>query len=256
MGLLADQLQLVAITSLSIATKFCEVNKRISRLDLIWLCDHKYTSDEHRAMEVRVLQTLNFRVHTCTPIFVIETLAVVLQLPRVVQEMASYMCDLMMIETDALGVQPSSIAAACVIVAMHNLKMPTSVPQPTTFQQVAFVTRTDLAELRLLACTVQSLHLRDFFVNGHGKTIDAVVRPSSVHSTLCAVFERYSSFSGLNTLVALIQPRPAFLLTCGHTDHCGWCGQETCASETKRSMGCFIEQFPEILASKSHWRRF
>ena len=207
-------------------------------------------------MEVRVLQTLNFRVHTCTPIFVIETLAVVLQLPRVVQEMVSYMCDLMMIETDALGVQPSSIAAACVIVAMHNLKMPTSVPQPTTFQQVAFVTRTDLAELRLLACTVQSLHLRDFFVNGHGKTIDAVVRPSSVHSTLCAVFERYSSFSGLNTLVALIQPRPAFLLTCGHTDHCGWCGQETCASETKRSMGCFIEQFPEILASKSHWRRF
>ena len=45
MGLLADQLQLVAITSLSIATKFCEVNKRISRVDLIWLCADKYTSD-------------------------------------------------------------------------------------------------------------------------------------------------------------------------------------------------------------------
>jgi len=249
MGLLANKLQLVAITSLSIATKFCEVNTRISRLDLIWLCDLRYTSGEHRAMELHVLQTLHFRMHTCTPIFVIETLAVVLQLSRVVEKMASYMCDLTMIETDALGVQPSSIAAACVIVAMHNLKLPESVPQSITFQQVAYVTRTGLSELRLLACTVQRLHLRDFFVNGHGACIDAVVRPPSVHTPLCAVFERYSSFSGLNMLVARIQPRPAFLLTCGHTHHCGWCGQETCARETKRSMGCFIEQFPAPLSS-------
>ena len=73
MGLLSSQLQLVAITSLSFPTKFCELNKHILHIDLMWLCEHKYTSDEHHAMEVHVLQILNFSIYTCTPISGIKT---------------------------------------------------------------------------------------------------------------------------------------------------------------------------------------
>ena len=250
------QIQLLGATCLFIASKFCEIEKHPSLSDMVWVCDSAFTHQEHRAMELQVLQITGFRIHSSTPFSFIEALSLLLKLSPAVEAMASYMCDLFMIETDAIGMQPSSIAGACLIVAMHNLEVPDSGTPCMSFKEVAFVTRTPIPEMRSLACKVQSLHLLDFFVNGHGKAIDSVVRPPSLRDPpLRAVFERHSSLAlplsahtPTPTPAALTQPRRALLEIFGRTHHCGWCGEQACAEEMQRTMGCFVEHLPASLS--------
>jgi len=161
----------------------------------------------------------------------------------ILETMACYMCGLFMIERHAIGVHPSSIAGACLIVAAHTLRESsfTVGTQSISFKEIALVTCTPIPEMNLLTCKVHSLYLMDFFVNGLGQDNQSVVRPKlSLSSNLNAVY-RFHSSPQKRIPAALTQPRRAFVETVGHKCYCGWCGKEACATETRRTMGYFEE---------------
>lgn len=255
-----SQIQLLGATCLFIASKFCESATHPSLSDMVWVCDTAFTHQEHRNMELQVLQTTSFRVHSSTPFSFIEALSLLLQQPPAVQALACYLADLFMIEAESIGTQPSSIAGACMVVAMHNTvynnEELASVKRRTSFKEVAFATRTSIPEIRALACKVQSLHLLDHFVNGNGKSDTSILRPPSVRDPpLRAVFERHSALvlplsEVMPTPAALMQPRRAVVEICdtARTHHCCWCGEEACAEETRRTMHEYIELVPASLS--------
>jgi hypothetical protein len=78
--------------------------------------------------------------------------------------MAFYICDLFMMETDAIGIKPSSIAGACLIVAMRNIKPPDRLQHETSLPDMALVTRTPISQMTSLVGKVQLLDLLDFSV--------------------------------------------------------------------------------------------
>ena len=238
------QQQLVGITCLHTAASACELVHHKALEDLVDICADTFSKEEHIAMNLHLSQLVPLGLHSCVPNDFIAKLSRLLQLGACVETMACYMCDLFLIERHALGVQPSSIAGACLIVAAHTLRESSFAvgTQSISFKEMAFVTRTPISEMSLLTCKVHSLHLMDFFVNGLGQDKLSVVRPTpSLTSKLNAVYSLHSS-PQKPMPAALTQPRRAFVQTVGHKCCCGWCGKEACATETWRIMGCFVEQ--------------
>jgi len=238
------QQQLVGITCLHLAATACEPvvhNKTLQ--ELVIQCNNTFTEDEHIAMNGHLSQLVPLGINSCMPNDFIAQLSELLQLGLCLESIACYMCDLFMIERHAIGVQPSSIAGACLIVAAHTLRESSFAvgTRCICFKEMAFVTRTPILEMRLLTCKVHSLHLMDYFVNGLGQVNKLVVRPKPPSSSTLNAVYRFHSSPQKHTHAALTQPRRAFLQTVGHKCCCGWCGKEACATETKRTMGCFVE---------------
>jgi len=236
--------QLVGITCLHIAATACEPVHNKTLQELVMTCANTFTQDEHIAMNGHLSQLLvPLGISSCMPNDFIAKLSELLQLGLCMESIACYMCGLFMIERHAIGVQPSSIAGACLIVAAHTLRESSFVvgTRSICFEEMAFATRTPISQMRLLTCKVHSLHLMDFFVNGLGQDNNLVVRPKPPSSSTLNAVYRFHSSPEKPTHAALTKPRPAFLQTVGHKCCCGWCGKEACATETLRTMGCFVE---------------
>jgi hypothetical protein len=235
--------QLVGITCLHIAATACEPVHNKTLQQRVIICDNSFTHDEHIAMNGHLSQLVPLGMNSCTPNDFIAKLSELLQLGPCLESIACYMCGLFMIEWHAIGVQPSSIAGACLIVAAHTLRELSFVvgTRSICFTEMAFATRTPIPQMRLLTCKVHSLHLMDFFVNGLGQDNKLVVRPKLPSSETLDAIYRFHSSPEKPTHAALTQPRRAFLQTVGHKCCCGWCGNEACATETLRTMGCFVE---------------
>ena len=237
------QHQLVGITCLHAAATACEPVYHKTLQDLSRQCAHSFTMEEHIAMDTQLTQTVPLGHNSCVPNDFIVTLSRLLRLGACLETMACYMCGLFLIERNAIGVQPSSIAGACLIVAAHTLRESSFIvgTKFVNFKEMAQITRTPIPEMSILTCKVHSLHLMDFFVNGLGKDNQSVVRPRhSLSSNVNAVY-RFHSSRPKRKPAALTHPRRAFVKTVGHKCYCGWCGKEACAMETRRTMGCFVE---------------
>lgn len=234
-------IQLLGASCLFIAAKFCETSHP-SLSDLVWVCDHAFTHQQHRDMEMEVLDMTGYDVRSVTPCSCIEALCHLLQQPDAIKAMASYMADLFMLESDSVGRSASCIAAASLLVAFNTVNPPAEGAEDAAMRQhvnvsdLAYATRRSVSEIRLMACKIQQAHLLDYFSNGHGKDIAwRVVRPPPVRQPrLRAVFERHSvvkEVHGGHRVVppALAHARPIALLlragVCGGVSSSGGGGQ-------------------------------
>ena len=229
----ADKLPLLSATCLWIASKFCKDagNLCMSVADMMDICGPNSDKTVIKSMEIYVLNLTGGRIHSPTPCSFIQGLSLLLQLPPAVEAMAFYMCDLFMIEPEAIGIKPSSIAGACLIVAIHYIGDAVHADGGTQFpnpQEMAIVTRTLIPEMCTMAYKVQSLYLLDISVNGLSKDDKSVVNPPPhpvlkcytstrkdiISRALCAVFEHHSNLALIQTLTT---PAALFLKTMSDT---------------------------------------
>ena len=207
-GVPHKQQQIVGITCLHTAATACELVHHITLQDLVDQCDNTFTKEEHIAMDRHLSRLVPLGLNSCMPNDLIAKLSRLLQLGPCLETIACYMCGLFMIEKQAIGVQPSSIAGTCLIMAAHTLRESSFAvgSQSISFKEMAFVTCTPIPEMCLLTCRVHSLHLMDFFVNGLGQDNQSVVRPKPPStSTLNAVY-RFHSFLKSPSLPRLRSP--------------------------------------------------
>jgi len=143
-------------TCLWIASKFCQNMKHLSIADM--------NMPGLRSMEVHILKVTGGQIHAPTPFSFTQGLSLLLRPSPALEAMAFYICDLFMMETDAIGIKPSSIAGACLIVAMRNIKPPDRLQHETSLPDMALVTRTPISQMNSLVGKVQLLDLLDFSV--------------------------------------------------------------------------------------------
>ena len=257
-----ENLPLLSATCLWITSKFCKDagNRRMSVADMMDICGPNSDEKVIKSMEIHILTITGGRIHSPTPSAFIQGLSLLLQLPLAVEVMAFYMCDLFIIETDAIGIKPSSIAGACLIVAIHYIGDAVHADGGTKFpnpQEMAIVTRTLISEMCTMAYKVQSLYLLDIWINGLSKDDKSVVPPPPhpvlsgytstrkdiISHTLRAVFEHHSNRALIlstqtltSTPAALTMPRQA-LLEMHRNLRCVVCGEDACARETNHKIG-------------------
>jgi len=243
-----DKIQLLGASCLFIAAKMNETTHP-STTEMAWVCDNAFSNDEFRSMEMRVLFDQQFKVRSVTPCEFIGGLCLVLQLPAAIKSAASYLADLFMLEHESIGVAPSSIAGACIILALHHFHS-ASAPK-VTFKDVAFLARTPAYEIRDLVCKIQRFYLIDYFTNGKGKEDGSVVRPVGDWRgpAMQAVNRRHSMEDATSAKIppglrnsppALAAPQRIKLLLTGC---CGWCQGAACAraQECGRAFPQFVD---------------
>ena len=151
-----EETNILCGTCLWVVSKFCQDRKHLSLADM--------NMPGLRAMEVHILNVTGGHIHAPTPFSFTQGLSLLLQLTPALEAMAFYICDLFMMETDAIGIKPSSIAGSCLIVAMRNIKPPGRLQHEISLPDMALVARTPISQMNSLVGKVQLLYLLDFAV--------------------------------------------------------------------------------------------
>jgi len=159
----SGQIYLLCGVCLWIASKFCEP-KHLSMADMLHTFGTITDKKGLFVMERHVLNITGGHIHAPTPFAFTQGLILLLKPSPVVEAMSFYLCDLFILETDAIGIKPSSVAGACLIVAIHRLKPPVWLKHAISLADIAIVTRTPISELHSLVGKVQSLNLPDISV--------------------------------------------------------------------------------------------
>eukprot|EP00002_Diphylleia_rotans_P002413 TRINITY_DN11522_c0_g3_i2.p1 TRINITY_DN11522_c0_g3~~TRINITY_DN11522_c0_g3_i2.p1 ORF type:complete len:479 (-),score=85.72 TRINITY_DN11522_c0_g3_i2:544-1980(-) len=109
-------LQLVGITCFFIAAKFDEIYPpRVT--DMAYMTDNTYSTDEILKLEVRILNMLKFEVSMPSSRYFLRRFILAKGLCQQGSLIASYICDLSLIEYGMLSHKPSCVAASCVALA-------------------------------------------------------------------------------------------------------------------------------------------
>lgn len=245
-------IQLLGATCLFVASKFCETSHP-SLSDMVWVCDHAFSHQQHRNMEMEVLFLTGFLVRTVTPCSYIEGLCHLLQQTPATQALANYLADLFMLEATAVGVRASRIAAACMVVATHNLEEGQIGLKLVNLSNMAYLTNNSVADICQLACKIQQVHVLDYCMNGAGKQDPLIKVPQqSRQPPLRAVFERHSVVKQpvSNDVerpcpAALRTPKRIVLVHGSHSPNllcCCWCKKVQCAEALKTTFATYIQQ--------------
>lgn len=120
-----DRLQLVGVTCILIASKYCEISPP-SADDFVFITDSAYSKREVLAMEHIVLNTLSFELTAVTPLDFLSRFlqsAAAHSHPTVVH-LSQYLCELSLQNYTFVGVSPSKIAACAVCLALHTVGLP------------------------------------------------------------------------------------------------------------------------------------
>ena len=121
-----NQLQLVGVTAMFIASKYEEIYAPECR-DFVYISDKAYTREQILKMEGDMLAHLNFQLTTPNALVFLKRftkVAGVLQTPRSKTELlANYLVELTMQEYDMLKYLPSIIAAAATYLALKTMGM-------------------------------------------------------------------------------------------------------------------------------------
>jgi hypothetical protein len=245
-------IQLLGATCLFVAAKFCETSHP-SLSDMVWVCDHAFTHQQHRDMEMEVLFLTGFVVRSVTPCSYIEGLCHLLQQTPATKALANYLADLFMLEATAVGVRASRIAAACMVVATHNLDEGQIGLKRVTLSDMAYLTNNSVADIRRIACKIQQVHVFDYCTNGAGKQDPLIqMRPPSRQPALRAVFERHSVIKQPISddverpcPAALVKAKRVTLVPSSHSSSllcCCWCNKVDCGDALKTTFATYMQQ--------------
>jgi len=114
------QLQLVGVTCMLIASKYEEIYAPEVR-DFEYICNGAFSQDEIRAMEVHVLNTLNYDICHPTPLHFLRRFSKAARSDSECHTLAKYLTELAAVHYESLVYSPSLLAAAAVLLArtMH-----------------------------------------------------------------------------------------------------------------------------------------
>jgi G2/mitotic-specific cyclin 3/4 len=115
-----DKLQLVGITALHIAHKF-ENGIEDELIDLIYMCDGKYTSDQMIRAERYILRMLDYRVAWPGPLPFLERISKSSQEPSLTKKVAEYILEATIVNNACISKLPSLIAATAFFLAQSLL---------------------------------------------------------------------------------------------------------------------------------------
>eukprot|EP00189_Rhodosorus_marinus_P004004 CAMPEP_0113955840 /NCGR_PEP_ID=MMETSP0011_2-20120614/1651_1 /TAXON_ID=101924 /ORGANISM="Rhodosorus marinus" /LENGTH=265 /DNA_ID=CAMNT_0000965763 /DNA_START=259 /DNA_END=1053 /DNA_ORIENTATION=+ /assembly_acc=CAM_ASM_000156 len=118
-----SRLQLVGLSCLLLASKVEEVYPPLVD-DLVFICDYTYTREEVIEMESLVVSTLEFRLTVTTMFPFMHILLRACVVDSRLDQLASFLADLSLLNYSLVTYLPSTIAAACVYVARRSLNMP------------------------------------------------------------------------------------------------------------------------------------
>jgi hypothetical protein len=181
-----NKLQLLGITCLFVASKFCEIVHPLLT-DMIWVCDNTYTREQHVSMELKVMQLLSFQVYTITPAAYIMALKESLREDSKLQMLAFYIADLSLVDGNSVGLASSLIAASSVALALQILE------REERLDLIAQLCRTTPLEVRRNMCRLQRLHVDDYDAFGpHGTCVEGSLVHTASKQLLRAVHDRYS----------------------------------------------------------------
>jgi hypothetical protein len=225
----ANKLQLLGITCLFVASKFCEIVHPLLA-DMVWVCDNTYTREEHTEMELKVICLLEFQVNTVTPASYICALKVSLNEDMKMQQLAFFLADLGLVEGVCIGVPPSVTAAAAVALALLTLH------RDAPINLIAHLCRTTALTIKQHLCCLHRLQIEDYSV--FGPQAKPLYPPAAGgKQPLRAVHDRYSR--EICSSVSLLPPRRevvvrddcAGLPSKAPRHRCGWCDSPACAAD-------------------------
>jgi len=124
-----SKLQLLGVTALLIAAKYDEIYAPAIE-DLVYICDGAYAADEILAMEINVLNVLQFEVTVCTcqrflDYFLKLALRLMLQGKSTeeaekINNTSQYLIELSLLDYRFIRYKPSLLGTAAVCLALHS----------------------------------------------------------------------------------------------------------------------------------------
>jgi hypothetical protein len=109
-------LQLVGITAMLIAAKYEELFCPEVR-DFLFISDNAYSKEEILALEIQILNALNFSLTPATPLHFLRRFSKAARSDSTTHTLSKYLAELTLPEYEMLAYKPSTVAAASVYVA-------------------------------------------------------------------------------------------------------------------------------------------
>jgi len=177
-----QQLQLVAVVALLIASKFEDVHPPQIQ-DLVFLTDKAYSRDELVAVESTMLNALGFEICRPTAFHFLEQYLHGRNFTEVHRNLAQYLMELTLLHHRMVGYPPACIAAASVLVSNRLLQQQPAWP-PT------LAALTEMTEPMLFHCAED---IYEFLRHAQHSPLQAVIRKfsqSKFHSVAKMKFGR------------------------------------------------------------------
>lgn len=123
-----NQLQLVGVTCLLLASKYVEVYAPEVR-DFVNITDRAYTRREIMDMEVTVLTVLKFRLTQPSPLVFLKRFGRLLGVDEQLENLAQYILELSLVDARMARYTPSHLASASLLLANKVMKQPQPWPE-------------------------------------------------------------------------------------------------------------------------------
>uniref|UniRef100_A0A672RT36 G2/mitotic-specific cyclin-B3-like n=1 Tax=Sinocyclocheilus grahami TaxID=75366 RepID=A0A672RT36_SINGR len=112
-----ESLQLIGSTAMLIASKF-EERAPPCVDDFLYICDDAYKRSQLIAMEISILQALNFDINIPVPYRFLRRYAKCVNAGMDTLTLARFICELSLLEMDFVPVRASLLASACLLIAL------------------------------------------------------------------------------------------------------------------------------------------
>lgn len=110
------KLQLVGITAMLIAAKYEELYSPEVR-DFVYICDKAFSKEDILALEIQILNALNFSLTPATPLHFLRRFSKAARSDSTTHTLSKFLVELTLPEYEMLAFKPSTMAAAAVYVA-------------------------------------------------------------------------------------------------------------------------------------------
>ncbi|KAF6389770.1 cyclin B3 [Rhinolophus ferrumequinum] len=117
-----DKLQLIGSTAFLIAAKFEEPYPPCVD-DFLYICDDIYQRKEMLAVEISILQTLNFDINIPVAYHFLRRYAVCLRADMNILTLSRFVCEMTLQEYDYIHERASKLAAGCFLLALYMKKL-------------------------------------------------------------------------------------------------------------------------------------
>uniref|UniRef100_A0A673Z7J3 G2/mitotic-specific cyclin-B3-like n=1 Tax=Salmo trutta TaxID=8032 RepID=A0A673Z7J3_SALTR len=115
--IMRESLQLIGSTAMLIASKFEERTPPCID-DFLYICDDAYKREEIIAMEINILQALQFDINIPVPYRFLRRYAKCVSASMETLTLARYVCELSLLELQQVPERGSRLAAACLLLAL------------------------------------------------------------------------------------------------------------------------------------------
>jgi hypothetical protein len=116
-----NQLQLVGVTSMFIASKVEEMYAPEIN-DFVYITDRSYSAEEIRAMELKILHAINFKINRPLPLHFLRRNSKAGDVDVLQHGLAKYFMELTLPEYEIAHQPPSLVAAACLFLSLRLLE--------------------------------------------------------------------------------------------------------------------------------------